>query len=891
MKLILVDGNALLFRAYYATAYSGSMMKNREGVHTNAIFGFVNMMQKIIQDHEYTHLLVAFDAAKKNFRHDKYPEYKGTRKSAPEELVEQFALVREYLVAANIHVSEVQGYEADDIIGTLVKQAEAADFQVEVITGDRDLLQLVSDQTVVRLTKKGLSELDTYSPATIYEQYQITPMQIIDLKGLMGDASDNIPGVPGVGEKTALKYLHKYGSVEGLYEHVDEIKGKIQEKLIANHDLALMSKDLATIHLDVPLEYTVENLQHRDFDPKSLIQFYQKVDFHSFIRKIELEVASQSAPQPSEQFAIDDLLAGIDDTLIPTFKSEIVTEVPKVLLTNGTSIYLEMPAVNYHIGEAIGLALVNESQHVFITMNDALNDSAFKQWLADETMAKLTFDVKKLQVASAWQGLKVAGVVYDMLLAAYVLNPTYASDEVATVASIKQYDLAYDEQIYGKGAKFAIPELEIVAQHAIAKAQAIRILQPQFVDDLKINEQYHLFSDVELPTALLLAEMELNGICVNRETLAKMELEIGGRISVLETKIHELAGETFNIASPKQLGVILFEKLGLPPVKKTKTGYSTAVDVLEKLQSEHEIIDQILLYRQLTKLQSTYIKGLAPTILGDGKIHTIYKQTLAQTGRLSSIEPNLQNIPVRLEEGRLIRQAFEASEGCQLVAADYSQIELRVLAHLADVPALREAFIHGEDIHTATAKKVFRVEDVTSEMRRRAKAVNFGIIYGISDFGLANQLKIARYEAKEFIRQYFEIFPGIQTYMQETVEFGKTHGYVETILNRKRYIPELKSRNFNERNAGERAAMNAPIQGSAADIMKLAMIHVAAAMKTQNVQAKMLLQVHDELIFDVPNHEVEFMKQLITDAMEHAIQLQVPLKVDAANGNTWYDTK
>ncbi|MGL5917378.1 MAG: DNA polymerase I, partial [Culicoidibacterales bacterium] len=466
-----------------------------------------------------------------------------------------------------------------------------------------------------------------------------------------------------------------------------------------------------------------------------------------------------------------------------------------------------------------------------------------------------------------------------------------ASDEVAAVAAIKRYDVTYDEQIYGKGAKFVVPELEIVAEHAIKKAQAIYHLEKQLLDDLHVNQQADLFATIEMPVALILAKMELQGISVNKETLKTMEAEIGGRIQILETTIHELAGETFNISSPKQLGVILFEKLGLPAIKKTKTGYSTAVDVLEKLQTEHLIIEEILRYRQLTKLQSTYVKGLASMILADGKIHTIYRQTLAQTGRLSSIEPNLQNIPIRLEEGRLIRRAFEASPGNILLAADYSQIELRVLAHIAEVEALIEAFKKGEDIHTATAKKVFRVDEVTSEMRRRAKAVNFGIIYGISDFGLAQQLKISRYEAKSFIEQYFAIFPGIQAYMKDTVEFGKTHGYVETLLHRKRYVPELKSRNFNERSAGERAAMNAPIQGSAADIMKLAMIAVDEAMQAAGVQAKMLLQVHDELIFDVPENEITVMRALVTQAMEHVLELAVPLKVDSDTGVNWYETK
>ncbi|MGL5915703.1 MAG: DNA polymerase I [Culicoidibacterales bacterium] len=888
MKLILVDGNALLFRAFYATAYSGAMMKNREGVHTNAIFGFVNMMQKIINDHDYTHLLVAFDAAKKNFRHDQYPDYKGTRKSAPEEIVEQFALAREYLVAANIHMSEVEGYEADDIIGTLTKQAEAQNFQVEIITGDRDLLQLVSEQTVVRLTKKGLSELDTYSPATIYEQYQIEPRQIIDLKGLMGDSSDNIPGVPGVGEKTALKFLHKYGSVEALYEHVDEVKGKIKEKLADNQDLAILSKQLATIHTEVPLTYTVAELSHQTYNMEALIQFYQKVDFHSFIRKLELEHASQQAPNPEIEFAIDDLLGGIDDVVA---EPKLVTQVPKGVMTSGASIYVEMPAVNYHIGEPLGFALVNETHHIFISVSDAIKDTALCAWLADETQKKSTFDVKKLLVSAKGQGLEISGINYDMLLAAYVLNPSYASDEVAAVAAIKRYDVTYDEQIYGKGAKFVVPELEIVAEHAIKKAQAIYHLEKQLLDDLHVNQQADLFATIEMPVALILAKMELQGISVNKETLKTMEAEIGGRIQILETTIHELAGETFNISSPKQLGVILFEKLGLPAIKKTKTGYSTAVDVLEKLQTEHLIIEEILRYRQLTKLQSTYVKGLASMILADGKIHTIYRQTLAQTGRLSSIEPNLQNIPIRLEEGRLIRRAFEASPGNVLLAADYSQIELRVLAHIAEVEALIEAFKKGEDIHTATAKKVFRVDEVTSEMRRRAKAVNFGIIYGISDFGLAQQLKISRYEAKSFIEQYFAIFPGIQAYMKDTVEFGKTHGYVETLLHRKRYVPELKSRNFNERSAGERAAMNAPIQGSAADIMKLAMIAVDEAMQAAGVQAKMLLQVHDELIFDVPENEITVMRALVTQAMEHVLELAVPLKVDSDTGVNWYETK
>lgn len=887
-KLILIDGNSLFFRAYFATAYSGNLMHNKAGLHTNALYGFSAMLMKILEEHQFTHLFVAFDTGKKTFRHDQFEHYKAGRKATPPELLEQFPYVFRILNAARVAHFSLSGYEADDLIGTYAKRAEAEGFEVQILTSDRDMLQLVSDQVTVRLTKKGLSELEDNTPAMLYEKYQLTASQIPDLKGLMGDTSDNIIGIPGVGEKTAVKLLGQYGTIEGIYEHIDELKGKQKERFVEYEDLAFKSRKLATIETNVPVEASVDDMKYDDVDAVALTEIFQELDFQSFIKKLNLR---QSV---LEQNGTDESMGGLLDGLEDSSEVLVVDKITADMLPDSCALDVEIPTSNYHHAEIEGFAVVNETVRFYVPFTIAKKSEEFLAWLADESKKKAMFDYKKAQVGLEWHGIALNGVSFDLMLAGYILDSTYTQDEIAPLAASKGYDVAFVENVYGKGAKFAIPETPVVAQYAIDVAHAVWYLKDDLESELKANGQYELYQDLEMPLAHVLGDMEYAGIHVNRKTLDDMSDDMEARIGKLEANIHELAGTDFNIGSPKQLGVILFEKLGLPVIKKTKTGYSTAADVLEQLRTAHPIIEDLLMYRQLTKLKSTYIDGLRNVIFDDGKIHTIYKQAQTSTGRISSIEPNLQNIPIRLEEGKLIRKAFEPSDKDRWIfAADYSQIELRVLAHIAKIPALIDAFKHGRDIHTETAVRVFEVapEDVSSNMRRQAKAVNFGIIYGISDFGLSQQLGIPVAQAKQFIEKYFQSFPEIKAYMKETIGYAREHGYVKTLFDRKRYIPEIRSKNYNERSFGERAALNAPIQGSAADIIKFAMIEIERALEAEQLQSKLLLQVHDELIFDVVDSEKERIAELVSEKMEAAVTLDVPLKVDYAFGRTWYDAK
>lgn len=874
-KIVLIDGNSIAYRAFFALP----LLNNDKGIFTNAVYGFTMILMKVLEDEDPSHILVAFDAGKTTFRHQTFSEYKGGREKTPHELSEQFPFIREVLDAFNIPRYELELYEADDIIGTLAKKAEKEQIEVKVISGDKDLLQLVSDYVTVLHTKKGITDVDTYDVDQIKERYNLTPDQIIDMKGLMGDSSDNIPGVPGVGEKTAIKLLTQFGTLEKTLESIAEVSGKkLQEKLAENIDQALMSKKLATINCEAPIEITINDIARQEINKENVIKIFKELGFNSLLEKIG-DSDSSSELQEIEEITY-----------------EIVTELTSDMLINESALVVEVIEENYHEAEIVGFSLANRKGKFFISTDHALASENFKNWLEDGNAKKFVFDAKQSIVSLKWRGIDLKGIEFDLLIASYLLNPAETNHEITDFAKRNGYmNINVDEAVYGKGAKRKVPSVGELADHLVRKADAIFVVKDKAIKDLENNNQYDLFRNLELPLSFILSEMETTGVVVDTDRLEKMGVELDTQLKQMEEKIHELAGESFNINSPKQLGVILFEKLNLPPVKKTKTGYSTSADVLEKLADAHEMIPLLLNFRQLGKLKSTYIDGLLKVVHNDtSKIHTRFNQALTQTGRLSSTEPNLQNIPIRMEEGRKIRQAFIPSEqGWVIFAADYSQIELRVMAHISQDEKLMAAFREGKDIHTKTAMDVFHVneEEVTSNMRRQAKAVNFGIIYGISDFGLSQNLGITRKEAGKFIDQYLKSFPGVKKYMDDIILTARANGYVTTILNRRRYLPDITSRNFNIRSFAERTAMNTPIQGSAADIIKKAMIDMAERLKKEQLQTRLLLQVHDELIFEAPENEIEKLKQIVPEVMENAVKLDVPLKVDYCFGPTWFDAK
>ncbi|KMK74565.1 DNA polymerase I [Alkalihalobacillus pseudalcaliphilus] len=875
-KLVLIDGNSIAYRAFFALP----LLNNDKGVYTNAVFGFTTMLLKILEEDQPTHMLVAFDAGKTTFRHKTYSEYKGGRQKTPPELSEQFPLVRELLDAFQIKRFEAENYEADDIIGTFAKEAADEEWQVKVYTGDKDLLQLVTDNVTVVLTKKGITQVDPYTPAALDEKYGLTANQIIDMKGLMGDSSDNIPGVPGIGEKTAIKLLKEYGTVEKVLESIEQISGKkMKERLEENKQQALMSKELATIFNEVPLDLSLQDLQFGAYDTTKVVKLFKELEFKSLLEKFDSE-------------AVEDEIETKDE-----ISFEIVDEIKEEHLHTPAALIVEILDDHYHQSDIVGISVVHEKGKYFFETEKALQSKVFVNWLADQNQKKWLFDAKRATVLLGWQGVELKGVEFDLLMASYLLDPSHSAHDIVDIAQRKQGGYVQaDDTVYGKGAKRKTPDdIHVLAEHLVRKALVTFSLKEKLEQELKNNQQFELYFDLEMPLSIILGKMELTGVKVDISQLEKMGEDLEVRLKKYEEEIHSLAGQTFNINSPKQLGEILFEKLELPPIKKTKTGYSTSADVLEKLAGKHEIIEHILNYRQLGKLNSTYIEGLLKVIKKDtSKVHTRFNQALTQTGRLSSTDPNLQNIPIRLEEGRKIRKAFIPSEkGWKIMAADYSQIELRVLAHISEDKGLIEAFQKDMDVHTKTAMDVFHVkeEEVTSLMRRSAKAVNFGIVYGISDYGLSQNLDITRKEAAEFIERYFASYPKVKQYMDEIVEQAREDGYVETLLHRRRYLPELTSRNFNLRSFAERTAMNTPIQGTAADIIKQAMVNMGEEIEKNGWKTRMLLQVHDELIFEVPEDEVETFKEVISKVMENAIQLNVPLKVDAEVGDSWYDAK
>ena len=877
-KIILLDGNSLSYRAFYAMP----ALKNKKGLYTNSVYGFTLMLERILEDTKPKYALVAFDKGKETFRHKSYEAYKGTRDKTPTELVEQFGYVRELIESYGIKYEEHLDYEADDIIGSYAKIAEKAGLEVIIVSGDKDLTQLASDNITVYYTKRGVTEIDYYTPEFINEKYGLTPQQIIDMKGLMGDKSDNIPGIPGVGEKTAIKLLTEYENVENVLENIDNISGKkLKERLTEGKEDAILSKKLATIFTDVPVDNKIEDLTFKE-DREKKKELFEKLEFVSFLRKLSQEnsAADESETETKEEKIKKDIEIQIadKDTKLNFKKS---------------SLHIECYTEDYQNSYVLGVSVyVGDTAYIFSEENFFDNKYAIDYLQSQEE--KTVYDIKKIIYIAKKNNKKINGDVFDIKIANYLIDVTSKSEIDKIVFNYLGEIISSNEEIYGKGAKRSLPTQEVLNSYIAKIAASILEVKPLMIKSLEEENMLDLYKNIEIKVARVLANMEFEGIHVSKKALDEMSHEFDERIKVLEGSIYTLAGSEFNIASPKQLGVVLFEDLGLPVVKKTKTGYSTAVEVLEQLQYKHDIIPLIMEYRTLTKLNSTYAKGLVKDITREGKIHTRYEQTLTQTGRLSSVNPNLQNIPTRIEEGKKIRKAFiPASNDRVILSIDYSQIELRVLAHIAQDKGMIDAFKHDVDIHTKTASDVNGVplDEVTPTMRREAKAVNFGIVYGISDFGLSNNLGITRKRAKEFIDKYLETFKGVDKYMSDIVEFAKEHGYVETLFNRRRALPDINAKNKIVANLNARIAMNSPIQGTAADIIKIAMVNVFEYLEKTNVDAKLLLQVHDELIFDV-NKDIEekFTKEMIK-IMEDAAKLDVQLKVEASSGSSWYDAK
>nr|WP_145402992.1 DNA polymerase I [Paenibacillus xylanexedens] len=882
-KLILIDGNSIIYRAFFAMP----PLTNSKGLHTNAVYGFTTMLLRLLEEHKPTHVMVAFDAGKVTFRHEGYQEYKGGREKTPPELSEQFPLLKELLQGLGIAQFELAGYEADDIIGTLTKRADDAGRQVLVVSGDKDMLQLASDHVHIGLTRKGVTEIELYDPAQIKERYGLTPLQIIDLKGLMGDASDNIPGIPGVGEKTALKLLHQFGSVEEVLSGTGELKGKMKEKIEAHAEDARMSKQLATIHREVPLEQTWEDMQFDGLKEASAGPALAKLEFKSLLERLSFSGSISSEQEVVPAAEVESTIATEDNL------AELID-----VLGSIDVLHVETHGDNPHQAKLVGLAVGSGEKYIYLSPELLQSDVAapVREWLANSDQPKRGYDLHRVDLALHAHGIEFAGAAFDVQLAAYLLDPTESNQTISGLTS--KYglpSLVEDDVVMGKGAKYKVPEADVLSDFLCRKAAALAAIIPLQEQALESDEMKSLFHELEMPLSRILADMEKQGIKANTADLQALGSEFEEQIGKLMSEIYKLSGTEFNLNSPRQLGEILFDKLGLPVVKKTKTGYSTDAEVLEKLAPYNDVVQHILQYRQLAKLQSTYVEGLLKEISDrDGKVHTFYRQTIAATGRLSSQFPNLQNIPIRMEEGRKIRKVFVPSEpGWSILAADYSQIELRVLAHISDDERLKEAFVHDMDIHTKTASDVFGVkpEDVDSDMRRSAKAVNFGIVYGISDYGLSQNLHITRKEAAQFIDQYFEIFQGVRRYMDDIVKDARRDGYVKTMLERRRYLPEINASNFNLRSFAERTAMNTPIQGTAADIIKLAMVQMDEALRERKLQSRMLLQVHDELVFEVPPEELELMKELVPSVMEKALELSVPLKAEVSFGQNWYEAK
>lgn len=861
-KIILVDGNNLLFRSYYATAYSGNFMKNSKGFPTNALYGFTNMINKIINEECPTYMIVAFDKGK-TFRHEKYEQYKDGRIEMPDELKVQFPLAKELLTNMGIKYYECDNYEADDIIGTFAKYCdEEDDFIGTIVSSDKDLLQLISHDVDIKLLKQ--KDYIRYNEKSFKEAYGIEPINIIDLKALMGDSSDNIPGVKGIGEKTALKLLHDYKTLNGVYDNLDKLTPKMREKLENDKDNAYMSYDLATIYKEVPMEISIPDIKLKNKNSDKLNEMYKELEFYSFLKKEEKKVDNN-------------------------IEVKIIENTSEINVQKDSAYYLEILGTNYHSSKILGMAIYNEDNSFYIPFEILEKKHDFLDKL------KYTYDYKKNYVALKKHNINILNTNFDTMIAGYLLEYNIKED-ISYLANSFNYNIPFYDEMYLKNKSKSLYEEEDIkktAKAALLKAKFIYETKNIFEEKLKEEKLLDLFEEIEMPLSKVLGDMEYNGVLIDQNELNKLGEEFKIKIELLEQSIYNDAGEKFNISSPKQLGEILFDKLQLPHGKKNKSGYSTSIDVLNKLLGKHPIIEKIIEYRTINKLYTTYVEGLKNAICRDGKIHTIYTQTLTRTGRLSSIEPNLQNIPIRNEYGALIRKAFIPSENGIIMSGDYSQIELRILSHMANIDSLKKAFYDNIDIHTKTASDIFKIPTdlVDKKMRRIAKAVNFGIIYGISSFGLSENLHIRPKEAKEFIDSYLQTYPGVKQYMDDTIKKAYENGYVRTLFNRKRTIGELQNKNYMIRQSGERIALNTPIQGTSADIIKKAMIEIAKKLEQEKMQTKMIIQVHDELVFDVPNNEKEKIEKIIKDIMENVCELSVPLNVEIAYGKNWREAK
>ena len=878
--LIIIDGNSIINRAFYALPD----MSNSDGLKTNAIFGFVRMMFKIIEDYQPTHMSVAFDKKAPTFRHKQYADYKAGRKKMPDELGQQLEPLKGLLDKFNINRLELAGYEADDIIGTVAKLGEENNFKVYIVTGDKDAIQLASHKTTTLITKKGVGEVEEYNYDSVVERYEMTPTQFIDLKGLMGDKSDNIPGVPGVGEKTGIKLLKQYSTIENLIEHTDELKGSIKKKIEENKELALMSKELATIITNVPLDIKLEDLEYGDYNKDDVIEKFKEFGFTSLISKL-LEMDGGETSIKEEVNLKVQHLDNVEDFIEKAKENKKV--IIDVIGREG----------NILDKKVINVFLSLDGEEIYYINEDEL--SKIESLLSDSEIKKHGYDLKEDYILLKPYEIELNAMDFDITIAEYLIDSKSSTSYECSAIAMKYLTrkIKSKEDLLGKGAKakkFDEIDFDELSAYTADIINTIACVYPKMEEKLKETEMDGLFYHVEMPLVEVLGSMEYIGMKVDKDQLNELKEKFTTIINELENEIFELAGEPFNINSPKQLGVILFEKLGLPVIKKTKTGYSTNAEVLEKLRDKHEIIDKITDYRQIVKLNSTYVEGLLKIINPKtGRIHSSFNQTITTTGRISSTEPNMQNIPVKTEMGRDIRKVFVADDNCKLVDADYSQVELRVLAHMSGDENMIDAFKHGEDIHSKTASQIFDVDikDVTSKQRIEAKAINFGIIYGKTDFGLSQDLNIPVPTAKAYIESYFSKYPKIKEFMDNAVETATETGYATTILNRRRYIPEIKASNFIVRNQGKRFAMNAPIQGSAADIIKVAMVNVYNKLKENEMKSKLILQVHDELIVEAVDEELELAEKIVREEMENAQSMDVKLDVDLNTGNSWYETK
>ena len=859
-NLLLIDGNSMLFRAYYATLY-GRMMKTSNGIPTNAVYGFITMINKALDMVKPDAVFVAWDAGKPTFRHETYTEYKGTRKQLDQELIVQFPIAREYLDSYGITRYECEGIEADDIIGSLAKKYP--DVNIHILSSDRDLLQLIDPTTDVYLMKKGITEMEVMNEEKLMETMGIKPCQIIDLKALMGDSADNIPGVKGIGEKTALKLLNEYETVDNVYEHIDEIKGKLKEKLVTDKEKAFLSKYLATIKTDADIPFTIDEIAMPQ-PGDTLHDFYVKYEMNSFAK------ATMNTDKVEKHST-----------------REVVHTISKDLLCDDSVVYADVDNEPYYDAQLYGFAIGNETKNEYITLSDALQDEAFLQYIKEDNHMAV-YDAKNFYHTCHKNNIPCGNIAFDIMIAAFLVDGTISDYD--KLQEKYNFDRSIrKEDVYGKRGKPKLVDEQQQQNYALMQVDDLSDLIKPLKDELNKMEMMDLFMNIEMPLTRVLYAMEKEGVYTSLQTLDEIAAATAKKIDDLSRQIYEMAGMEFNINSPKQLAVILYDELGLKAGKKR----STAADVLEKLIHVHPIIPLLLEHRKYQKIYSTYAVGLSKHIQSDGKIHTIFNQIQTQTGRLSSSEPNLQNIIVRDEEGKEIRKAFVASPNHVLLSADYSQIELRMLAHMANEEQMIDAFNHGIDIHTKTAMQIFDVDHdaVTSNMRRSAKTVNFGIVYGQSDFGLSEQLGISRKEAHSFIEKYFASYPAIKTFMDATIAYCEENGYVKTIFNRRRYIPEISDKNYMMREFGKRAAMNAPIQGSAADLIKMAMISIYDTMQKRGVKSRMILQIHDELIFDVCEDEIELMKELVEDGMQNIMKLKVPLIAEASIGKNWYEAK